>query len=130
MFAKVYGIRYTVHLLTHFKERTMEAVTVFKDSRNNWKAVSEFSLTDDLTLTISTSKKWNGCLSTRASVSQFARGFHCHRMYHDFSRNLDEVKYSRITSKVVTAQHLQCISKVTDLTEAALQHYRRIGEIA
>lgn len=108
----------------------MSNVNISKDIRGNWAATTDVKLTDKLMLTMSTSKGYTGMVNTHASVSSCENGMRTHRVYEDFSHRLDSVKYPRVTSKVVEAQHLAHLNNIYELIQKAKQHYNITEELA
>jgi len=78
---------------------------LYKDSRNKPIMDSTIDLTPELRLTIYTYKNCNGVVTTRASVGHIKEHVITHKMYEDFSLNLNSVSYPRVTAKMIESQH-------------------------
>lgn len=99
-----------------------------KDIRNGWTAESCIELGDERVLTITTMKRWNGSLSTTASVQ--TRSYTCgipvltFKMGRggDFHRTI-LAEQIRATEKAVRTQHEQALGHLSTIKGQALEHY-------
>ena len=95
--------------------------THIQKGRDGWKATSRIELDNGRVLTIQTSKGSYGGLTTWASVAVRDGDFLSHRLYQDFSKTIIKTMPSRVTAKVVEAQHaLIDLDNVKAMVE---QHY-------
>jgi hypothetical protein len=88
-----------------------------------WKAESSVMLDDTLCFTLTTMKRASGSVVTSASVAKREGNFYTHRMYEDYSRQLDSHKYPRVTAKVVENQHIFALSGIDDYINEARAKY-------
>jgi hypothetical protein len=79
--------------------------TIHKNHHKQWVAESKVMISGNLVLTIRTSKLSNGQLVSSASVGKIEGGFVSHKLFQDFHHNIIVSHPSRVTEKVVMAQH-------------------------
>ena len=96
---------------------------ISKDARGNWSAVDEIALGDNLVLTIRTSKNYSSNLNTYASVGRKDGNFISHVVYRDFSTCIFSRHPTRITSKVVEAQHAEALAMLDSIKDRIDAHY-------
>jgi hypothetical protein len=80
-------------------------------------------LDDTLCFTLTTMKRASGSVVTSASVAKREGNFYTHRMYEDYSRQLDSHKYPRVTAKVVENQHIFALSGIDEYINEARAKY-------
>ena len=79
--------------------------TIRKNHYKHWVAKSQVMISEDLELTFTTTKHCSGQLVSSASVGKIEGGFVSHKLYQDYHANMIVTKPSRVTEKVVMAQH-------------------------
>jgi len=79
--------------------------TISRDHYKQLRAKSQIMLDTTKHLTISTSKSSGGNLCTHASVGHVKYGSLTHMIFQDFSEWIAESRPSRVTEKVIKAQH-------------------------
>ena len=97
--------------------------TLVRKGRDGWEAKSEIQLDNDRVLSIRTSKGSYGGLTTWASVSVRDGDFLSHRLFQDFSKNIIKTNPSRVTAKVVEAQH--ALINLDEVLAMVEQHYSK-----
>ena len=95
--------------------------TLVSKGRDGWTARTEIQLGNDRVLSIKTSKGAYGGLTTWAGVSVRDVDFLTHRMFQDFSKTIIKTVPSRITAKVVEAQH--ALIDLDELLAMVESHY-------
>ena len=97
---------------------------LYKNFYNDWVAETTMLLSANLELTIKTSKRASKNLTTTACVSKLAEDgmSSTHALYQDFSTNICTSKPSRITAKLVEAQHNNI--NLTDIVDQAKTFYK------
>jgi hypothetical protein len=96
---------------------------ISKTMHGVWKAESSVMLDDTLCFTLTTMKRASGSVVTSASVAKREGNFYTHRMYEDYSRQLDSHKYPRVTAKVVENQHIFALSGIDEYINEARAKY-------
>lgn len=97
--------------------------TFVRKGRDGWEAKSEIQLDNDRVLSIKTSKGAYGGLTTWAGVSVRDGNFLTHIMYQDFSKTIIKSNPSRVTAKVVEAQH--ALINLDEVLAMVEQHYSK-----
>lgn len=97
--------------------------TLVRKGHNGWRAKSEIQLDNNRVLSIETSKGSYGGLTTWASVSVRDGDFLSHRLFQDFSKNIIKTNPSRVTAKVVEAQH--ALINLDEVLAMVEQHYSK-----
>ena len=78
---------------------------IHKNRYKDWVAESQVMISNNLVLDFRTSKHFSGQLVSSASVGKLENGFRSHMLYQDYHANMIVTKPSRVTEKVVMAQH-------------------------
>lgn len=76
-----------------------------KNYYKQWVAESQVMISNNLALEFRTSKLSNGQLVSSASVGKIEKGFRSHTLFQDYHVNMIVSQPSRVTEKVVMAQH-------------------------
>ena len=97
--------------------------TLVRKGHNGWVAKSEIQLDNNRVLSIETSKGYYGGLRTWASVAVRDGDFLSHRLYQDFSKGIITSNPSRVTAKVVEAQH--ALINLDEVLAMVEQHYSK-----
>ena len=97
--------------------------TTVRKGRDGWAAESRVDLGNGRVLTVKTSKGAYGGLTTWASVSVRDGDFLSHRLYQDFSKGIITSNPSRVTAKVVEAQH--ALINLDEVLAMVEQHYSK-----
>ena len=97
--------------------------TYIKKGANGWQAETCFPLPENRELRFRTSKRYDGTLSTTASVSRIDGSFRVHEVYQDYMATI-RVERVRCTEKAVTAQHLDALKdKDIVMAEVKAKYY-------
>ena len=95
---------------------------VRKDVRGNWKAETDFPLSDTKRLKLSTSKVSTGHLVTTLTGCTVDGIWETHELHKDFYKRLEVSKPGRVTEKAVTEQHNKF--NINDLVTEAKTFYK------
>ena len=93
--------------------------------RDGYQATTNIQLDEEKQLQILTMKRWGGRLITTGNVMIKEGNFLTHKMYGDYSSNIEDETVPRITSKVVIAQHEKALTKVEMIKEAIEGFYKQ-----
>jgi hypothetical protein len=96
--------------------------TIEKDCRGNWRAESQFELSNNRVLQFITNKVHTGSIVTRASVLTREGKCLSHMVYQDFSKCMS-TSNDRCTAKNVTALHTKAMEQIDEVYAAVAAHY-------
>lgn len=94
-----------------------------KDCRNNWRAEDEFDVGNGRTVSIVTSKAYNGAVVTRAQVGIRKGNVFRFTVYEDFSCTLKSTVPGRVTAKFVSEQHALALQGLEQLKKDIAAQY-------
>jgi hypothetical protein len=102
---------------------------VKKSAYGGLKADTDISISDTQEIGIMTNKRSNGDLVTIVSVSTIEPSLNgswstkTHKLFSDYNKTWAESKVSRLTEKVLLAQHNQVLEKLTEIKEDVKSFY-------
>lgn len=101
------------------------STSFYKNAHGNWQASTIIMLSDKLQFTVSTSKRYNGELTTTASVGHVSEDGNSimHAVFEDYCKTLHAQRYSRITQAVVKTQHASVMNDLNVWVNEARAHY-------
>ena len=105
------------------------STTIAKSARNGWQAKTNIELTAPYRLSIETSKRCGGGVSTNAMVCKVDGGFLTYELCGDFSECVELDRDARSTEKTVAAQHQVALAQLPAILERVYAFPKYAGKI-
>lgn len=94
--------------------------------RGAWQAESRFAMQDNQMLSLTTSKRSDGKISTIASVAKRENGFLTFALYQDYWKTIN-ISEAKATEKAVSSLHAQALADLETIKADVLGFYEAKG---